>query len=416
MKHLMTIRLFITGLTMLATQLHAEDNVFHSIVAQDGTGSFATIQDAIDAAPDSSAIPYIIYIKAGHYHEHLYIPASKPNLHLVGQSRRLVRVSDDRVSGGPNASPVDVAATMVVHATDTYLEGITFENSWGTRHLDGPQALALYTKMDRNIVNRCAMLSYQDTYRTANALNWRNYVKDCFIEGAIDFLYGQGNVFFDRCTLNITRRQGGWIVAPKHDEGTTWGYVLKNTTITAPGNPQETEVWLGRPWLHSPKAVFIDTRAEVTIPKEGWYDHMSTLPAVFADYNTTDAAGNRLDLSRRIDRYYKLTEQKDTIWGTAKNHLTDAEASRYTIDNVLRGDDNWNPQQISHAPEAPEVTVKGRKLSWEPVVGARGYIISRNGKVVAITTKTQFIADAKGEKYTVQTVGATGNISRQIDE
>ena len=154
----------------------------------------------------------------------------------------------------------------------------------------------------------------------------------------------------------------------------------------------------------------------MTIPKEGWYDHMSTLPAVFADYNTTDAAGNRLDLSRRIDRYYKLTEQKDTIWGTAKNHLTDAEASRYTIDNVLRGDDNWNPQQISHAPEAPEVTVKGCKLSWEPVVGARGYIISRNGKVVAITTKTQFIADAKGEKYTVQTVGATGNISRQIDE
>ena len=63
MKHLMTIRLFITGLTMLATQLHADDNVFHSIVAQDGTGSFATIQDAIDAAPASSAIPYIIYIE-----------------------------------------------------------------------------------------------------------------------------------------------------------------------------------------------------------------------------------------------------------------------------------------------------------------------------------------------------------------
>ena len=86
MKHLMIKRFFLAGLTMLATQLHADDKVFHCIVAQDGTGSFATIQDAIDAAPDSSATPYIIYIKAGHYHEHLYIPASKPNLHLVGQS------------------------------------------------------------------------------------------------------------------------------------------------------------------------------------------------------------------------------------------------------------------------------------------------------------------------------------------
>lgn len=143
---------------------------------------------------------------------------------------------------------------------------------------------------------------------------------------------------------------------------------------------------------------------------------MSTLPAVFADYNTTDAAGNKLDLSRRIDRYYKLTEQKDTIWGTAKNRLTDAEASQYTIDNVLRGDDNWNPQQICRAPEAPEVTAKGRKLTWKPVDGARGYIISRGGKVVAITHKTQYIADTKAEGYTVQTVGATGNISRHIDE
>ena len=83
---------------------------------------------------------------------------------------------------------------------------------------------------------------------------------------------------------------------------------------------------------------------------------------------------------------------------------------------MLRGDDNWNPQQICLAPEAPEVTVKGRKLFWKPVDGARGYIISRSGKVVAITTKTQFIAEAKAEGYTVQTVGATGNISRQIDE
>lgn len=83
---------------------------------------------------------------------------------------------------------------------------------------------------------------------------------------------------------------------------------------------------------------------------------------------------------------------------------------------MLRGDDNWNPQQICRAPEAPEVTAKGRKLTWKPVDGARGYIISRGGKVVAITHKTQYIADTKAEGYTVQTVGATGNISRHIDE
>ena len=62
------------------------------------------------------------------------------------------------------------------------------------------------------------------------------------------------------------------------------------------------------------------------------------------------------------------------------------------------------------------MTAKGRKLTWNPVDGARGYIISCGGKVVAITQKTQYIADTKAEGYTVQTVGATGNISRHIDE
>lgn len=413
MKRFSVILMSLLGAGMMAYGADTGGKVFDCIVAQDGTGDFATLQDAVDAAPDSLRSPYIIYIKAGHYHEHVYIPASKPFLHLIGQDSRLVRISDDRVSGGPNASPVDVAATVVVHATDTYLENITFENSWGTRHNDGPQALALYTKMDRGVVNRCRMLSFQDTYRTANELNDRNYVKDCFIEGAVDFLYGQGNVFFDHCTLNIVQKKGGWIVAPKHFEGTAWGYVLKNTTITAPGNPKETEVWLGRPWLHGPKAVFIDTKAEVTIPDKGWFDHMGTLPLVFADYNTTDADGNRLDLSKRIDTYYKITEQKDTVWGKAKNHLTDEEAARYTVKNVLSGSDNWNPELLCLSLAAPQVKWNGKKMTWLPVSGARGYVVSRGDKVVAITTECSFMPEGKDRDYRVQSVSRNGNLSEE---
>lgn len=388
------------------------DKVFDCIVTQDGTGDYATIQDAIDAAPENLSSPYLIYIGRGHYHEHLDIPENKPFIRLIGQGRDVVRVSDDRVSGGPNASPVTVAATLVTKAKDIYLEGITFENSWGTRHNDGPQALALYTMRDRTIVNDCALLSYQDTYRTANVPNERNYVKDCFIEGAVDFLYGQGNVYFDHCTLNIVRKSGGWIVAPKHEEGTTYGYVLKNTTITAPGNPKETTIWLGRPWLHAPKAVFIDTKAEVTIPPEGWYDHMGTLPAVFADYNTVDGNGKKVDLSKRISRYYKLNENKDTIWGTAKNHLTDAEAAEYTLKNVLGGSDNWNPEDVCKTLPSPKWKLRGGKLTWSPVPGARGYIVLLDGKVVAITSACSVETSAKNGSFSVQTVSPSGAVGR----
>lgn len=410
MKNLLTMFL----LCCLSLNANSQNDVYDCIVAQDGTGNFATVQDAIDNAPTNATVPYTIFIKAGHYHEHLYIPKDKPWLYLIGEDKTKVRISDDRVSGGPNGCPVDVAATLVSHATDGYFTGITFENSWGTRNNDGPQALALYTKCDRTIVNDCAMLSFQDTYRTANVKDERNFVKDCFIEGAVDFIYGQGNVFFDHCTLNIVLKNGGFIVAPKHDEGTKWGYVFRNTTITAPGKPSETTVWLGRPWLHAPKAVFIDTRTEVTIPDEGWFDHMASLPAVYADYNTTDANGKALDLSRRISKYYKITEKGDTIWGEAKHRLTPEEAATHTISNVLGGDDNWNPLPYCERPDAPTVSVKKNKLSWAAVKDARGYAIKRNGRVVALTTSTEYKITDDAEKYEVMTVGKHGNLSKSI--
>lgn len=387
----------------------AQDNVFDAIVAQDGTGTFTNIQDAIDASRNSADIPYVILIKEGRYHEHIFIPEHKRNLRFIGQGREKVRIFDDRITGGKNGAPVDVAATGVCHASDIYFEGLTFENTWGTRQNDGPQALALYTKGDRITLNHCAMLSYQDTYRTSEMVNGRNFVNDCLIEGAVDFLYGQGNVFFNNCTLNIVRKKGGFIVATKHDDATTWGYVLKNTRITAPGNPSETEVWLGRPWIHGPKVVFIDTRSEVTIPAKGWYDHMSTLPKIHAEYNTMDGNGKPLDLSQRINRYYKLVNN-DTIWGTAKNLLTRDEAAKYTIANVLRGDDNWQPEADATAPASPDVKQKGQMLTWKAVNGARGYIVEREGKVVCITTQLSYTLPDK-HKYTVRTVGTKGNLS-----
>ena len=387
----------------------AKDPVFDCIVAQDGTGNYTTIQDAIDRAPENARDPYLIFIKAGHYHEHIYIPADKPMLHLIGQGQKIVRISDDRVSGGPNAAPVDVAATVVSNGTDEYFEGITFENSWGTQHNDGPQALALYTKKDRNVVYRCTMLSYQDTYRTANGLNERNYVKDCFIQGGVDFLYGQGNVYFDHCTLNIVRKDGGWIVAPKHMEGTTWGYVLMNTTITAPGNPKETRIWLGRPWLHSPMAVFINTHAEVTIPDSGWYDHMGAIPRIFADYNTRDSNNRPLDLSHRISKYYVINEKGDTIWGNAKNYLTEYEASQYTVKNVLGGSDHWNPGEICRQLSAVEYRLKGTCLSWKPVDQARGYVVYQDGKLFATSADTGMKVP-QGHHYAVKAVSRYGTI------
>ena len=357
-------KLFLFLALSIATQVLADDRVYDAIVAADGSGDFTTIQAAIDAVPDDNLSQHLIFIKAGTYKEHVFIPQNKSRLSLIGEGVDKVFIIDNKKSGGPEAIPVDQAATVVVHANDITFQGISFVNSHGMETNSGPQALALYAKGDRIAIDHCAMLSYQDTFRTSESDNGRNYVSNCLIAGGVDFIYGNGNAWLEQCTIKITRKSGGWIVAPKHRPATRWGYVFNRCTLTADGNPKETTIWLGRPWHHQPQTVFLHTRSEITLPPEGWYPHMAGLPSVFAEYNTMDADGKALDLSKRINRYFRIDEKKDTIWGTAKNVLTAAEAARYTVDAVMGGDDHWNPVKIFLPSEKPfgYVVIQGQRL------------------------------------------------------
>ena len=387
-----------------------EARLYDAVVAADGSGDYTSLQEAIDAAPAGCVAPYLIFVKAGLYNEHIDIPATKPYLHIIGQGRDLVSIEDDKLCGGTNALDVSVGATVVDHAKNGYFEGVSFVNSYGRDNNDGPQALALYTMEDRVILNRCGLISYQDTYLTSKTVNRRHYVKDCWIEGAVDFIYGQGNVFFDACTLNIVRKSGGYIVAPNHAAGTTWGYVFMNTVITAPGVASETDVWLGRPWHENPITVFINTRAEVTIPAAGWFDHMGGLPTLWADYNTVDANGKPLDLSNRTHTYYYTDDDGNKVYGEAKNFLTDEEAAAYTLKNVLSGDDAWQPDVICEQCEAPDVTIADGLLSWPAVDYAICYVVEKDGVVETFTTDTS-VPYTEGASYRIFAANEYGGLS-----
>lgn len=386
--------------------------VFHAVVAQDGSGDYRTVQAAIDAAPEGRTEPWRIYIKEGVYEEHVDIPQSKPYLSLIGEGRHKTQISCDRLCGGPNGMKVDEGATVTAGSTDLYFEGINFVNSHGHQQKDGPQALALFTQNDRVVLNRCGLLSFQDTWLTPfRSPNLRNYAVDCFIEGAVDFIYGQGNVFFDRDTLYITRKKSGYIVAPNHHPDTEWGYVFRDNVITAPGDAIETQVYLGRPWHGQPKTAFINTKAEVTIYEGGWRNHMGGLPTLFAEYGTTDWQGHVLDLSQRCSRFWVQNEQKDTVWCTSKAVITADEAALYTIENVLSGNDQWQPQQVAQPCATPVVGTTGRYLTWQPVADAVGYVVTINGKDKKFTSDCRFACNKKNT-YRVQSVSRWGALSK----
>ncbi len=383
-------------------------------VSAEGIATYTTVQAAVDAAPAGRALPWLIFIKNGEYKEHVDVPATKPYLHFIGQSRDGVVIKDDRLSGGDNAVHVSVGATVVVNASNTFFENLTMENIWGHEKQAGPQALALNTGGDRIALNGVRLLSYQDTWITTSTSNNRHYIKNSLIEGAVDFIYNSGNVYLDGDTLEINRPSGGFIVAPSHGADVKWGYVFMNNVLRPVAGMNVTDIWLGRPWHNQPKTVFINLQTYINIPAAGWYETMGGLPALWADYNTVDANGNPVDLSQRRDTYYYTDNEGNKVYGKAKNFLTDEEAAQYTIKNVMSGDDNWQPDLMCEACDAPTVTSDGQHLSWEPVPYAICYVVTRGDEVVAFTTDCEYDAEA-GADYKVQAVNEYGGLSKKGD-
>jgi pectin methylesterase-like acyl-CoA thioesterase len=393
-----------------------EARLYDAVVAQDGSGDYKTLQEAIDKAPAGRAKPWLIFVKNGRYNEHIDIPATKSHLHIIGQDRDKTVVYDNRLCGGDNAYSVDPGATVVVKGTDTFFENITLENSYGYEKLAGPQALALNTVADRVAMNNVALLSYQDTWITSSTSTARHYIKNSVIEGAVDFIYNNGNVYLDGDTLQINRPSGGYIVAPRHTADTKWGYVFQNNIIRPRKGIDVTDVWLGRPWHDQPKTVFINTQTFINIPAKGWYNTMGGLPALWAEYNTVDKDGNPVDLSQRETYYYywidKEAGTKAEVFNV-KNTLTAEEAAEYTIKNVCGGSDNWQPDLMCEACDAPVVMGNGSTLSWESVPYAICYVITKNGEVAGFTTQTSFDGFTAADTWQVQAVNEYGGLSQK---
>ncbi|MFL1010978.1 pectinesterase family protein [Flavisericum labens] len=405
--------------------------LFDAVIATDGTGDYLTVQEGIDAVPNNRTSPWLIFVKNGMYNEHVQIPENKPFIHLIGQSEAGVIITDDHLSGedGNPETPNygSEGATVVVYGSNCYFENMTFINQFGVDNQTGPQALAMYTNTDKVAFNNCTLRSYQDTFLTGKTTNSQGYLLNCNIEGKVDYIFGDGNFFFDRTTLTCVEN-GGYIVAPSHGETTQWGYVFSNCTIDG---PEGVDFYLGRPWLNAPKAAFFNTISKIDIYPVGWYYKMGAIPAIFADYNTMDENGNALDLSQRIDTYeYDVKDENgnviETVTGTAKNAFTDEEAAEYTYENVVVGTGSWDPRMMTEVTEAPEISLSDNVLSWDAVPYAMCYVVMRNGQVIGFTTDTSYTDSTEsksaentkiaGNAYTVQAVNGYGALSAQSNE
>ncbi|CAI5533543.1 unnamed protein product [Closterium sp. Naga37s-1] len=153
------------------------------VVAQDGSGDFTTIQEALLAAPKKPKGRFVI----------LVMPA---------------------IEG-------DYFAAV----------NIRFENTAGKIN---NQAVALRVSADQCAFHNCEFWGFQDTLYTHSG---RQYYSNCFITGNVDFIFGNAAAIFDNCTIQIRQHTSGAPVAASSRQTPTdpTGLVIMNSRLRAMG-------------------------------------------------------------------------------------------------------------------------------------------------------------------------------------
>ncbi len=243
------------------------------IVAKDGSGDYTTVQAAFDAVPDFYTGPYTIFVKRGTYYEKLLLTSNKVNVILMGEDRdSTVLTYDDyaAIAGGTSGS-----YSVGIDAADFTAKNITFQNTVkNDQQVSSQQAVALRSNGDRQAYYNCKLLGYQDTYYAwGGSGTGRVYMKNCYIEGSVDFIFGRDIVLFDSCQIHINRNQCS-ITAASTETVSKFGFVFKDCIISHDsvgfdGNVI-SQIFLGRAWQASPRTVYINTYEPDAIDSLGW--------------------------------------------------------------------------------------------------------------------------------------------------
>ena len=290
------------------------------VVAQDGSGDFFTVQEAINAVPDfRKDVRTTILIRKGTYKEKLIIPESKINISLIGEEGAVLTYdgfANKKNVFGENMG-TSGSSSCYIYAPDFYAENITFENS------SGPvgQAVACFVSADRVYFKNCRFLGFQDTLYTYSKQS-RQYYEDCYIEGTVDFIFGWSTAVFNRC--HIHSKRDGYVTAPSTDKGKKYGYVFYDCKLTA--EPEATKVYLSRPWRPYAQAVFIRCELGKHIFPIGWNNWGKKENEKTVFYAEYESRGEGAHPKARAG----FSQQLKNLKG-------------YEINAVLAGEDGWNP-------------------------------------------------------------------------
>ncbi|XP_057853537.2 probable pectinesterase 15 [Cryptomeria japonica] len=235
--------------------------IIQIVVDQSGAGNYTTVQEAINSVSDNSTQRTIINIKAGTYVEKVTISLTTANisLHGEGAGNTHIQWNDTAATSGDTPN----SASLSIDAPDFIAKDISFHN---TAAFQGVQAVAVRVAGDRSAFYRCSFIGQQDTLYDVSG---RHYFEQCYIEGKVDFIFGNGQSLYKGCQINSTTdaSYGGYITAQGRntsaDESTGYSFVDCSIVGTGP-------TYLGRAWGNYARVIFSYTKMADIINPQGW--------------------------------------------------------------------------------------------------------------------------------------------------
>ena len=314
------------------------------VVAQDGTGDYKTVQEAINAMKTNQTEQQVIYIKAGTYYEKILVESNKTNITLIGESAATTILTYDDYSGKPLDGGGELgtqnSASFTIKGKGFTAQNLTFENphknlsSVSGNH----QAVAVCVQNDKATFYDCRLVGYQDTFYVKNSA--RVYCKDCYIEGNVDFIFGDAVLLCENCTLHCNRHDSVLTAAAEHTNS-AFGFTFIDCKIThiegKDFNGRDfTTFYLGRPWKQNARVVFIRCDEPAKLNEKAWRRMSEGVDAaLFAEYQCTGAGAAPERLAKRE---------------MGGRQLTDTEAAAYTLQNIFakttnpsKYGTNWTP-------------------------------------------------------------------------
>ncbi|WP_342710091.1 pectinesterase family protein [Bradyrhizobium sp. B124] len=281
---------------------HADETAYHSV------------QAAIDALPAQGGD---IQIAPGIYREKVKVV--KSGVHLKATGKR----PDDTVvvygDGAINVGGTAHSATMDASGDDFRLDNLTIQNDYALNPANpASQAVALSVTGDRDVVTRVRLLGAQDTLFAGKGPNGRmsrQYFSDCYIEGHVDFIFGNAKAYFRHCELHGIANQA--VVYTAQSKGTPdedSAYVFDHCRLTA--DPAARYVALGRAWRSYAAVIFLATKMDAPVIAEGWREwtpgKTNTLTtAYYAEYKSSGIGSNS---AGREPHSHQLSDSEAAKW------------------------------------------------------------------------------------------------------